>query len=79
MVTIVGVISALVMLLLIFSFFFANWAHMSGMFQSLNQEARKFGKGRARPTARLDRGTTFLAKRRPERIMSHLEHLRHRS
>jgi hypothetical protein len=47
MVIIVGVVSALVMLLLIFSFFFANGTRISGSFRSLNQTVRKSGKGRA--------------------------------
>jgi hypothetical protein len=51
MVIIVGVISALVMLLLLFCFFLANGARISGTFRSLNQAARKYGKGRAGRTA----------------------------
>jgi len=51
MVIIVGVISALVMLLLLFCFFLANGARISGTFRSLNQAARKYAKGRAGRTA----------------------------
>ena len=54
MVIIVGVISAFVMLLLIFCFFFANGARVSGTFRSLNQAARKYGKARAGRAAGID-------------------------
>jgi hypothetical protein len=47
MVIIVEVISAFVMLLLIFCFFFANGARIYETFRSLNQVARKYGKAGA--------------------------------